>query len=132
MLIRAFVKESKFATIMLLALLAAACSGDGRSYAPTEPLAPAANLAGTWAGTVSITWEDGDSSAGPATATFTQNGSAVSGTLGPNQYRFEGTLEGNSLHGSIIFPEFTWPTFGQVAGDHLTMGAFNVRWDLRR
>jgi hypothetical protein len=134
---------------VVAALLLTSCSGDGRSHTPTQPfspsppLPPAANLTGTWTGTVGVTYDAGPGEEGscaePVTATFEQSGSAVSGTLtdslgchSSNQYRFEGTLEVNLLHGSIIFPEFTWPTYGEVSGDHLVMTAFNVRWDLRR
>ena len=133
--------------IPVVALLAAGCSGDGGSYSPTAPSPwttpppQSANLAGTWTGTVGVTWEEGGGCVLATTATFAQNGSTVSGTLtGPsssdcireNQFRFEGTLEGDFLHGSILSTDSAWPTSGRVSGDQLSMTAFNVRWDLRR
>jgi hypothetical protein len=86
-----------------------------------------------------VTWDEidgGGGCSGPVTVTFAQSGSAISATLPEvagcigEPMRFEGTLKGNALRGSI--GTFAWSTSGQVSGDHLTMGAMNVSWDLRR
>jgi hypothetical protein len=88
-----------------------------------------------------VTWDEidgGGGCSGPVTVTFAQSGSAVSATLPAvagclnEPLRFEGTLKGNALRGSIVFPTFTWSTSGQASEDHVTMAATNVSWDLRR
>lgn len=136
------------ALVALVGLSVVACgSGSSTSPTPSAPTPtpptslPATNLAGTWAGTASVTWDESDGGggcSGPVTVTFAQSGSAVSATLPEvagcikNPLRFEGTLNGNVLKGSIVFPTFTWPTSGQASEDHVTMAAMNVTWNLRR
>ncbi len=150
---------ARFSVLLLSALLVlvvGACDGNSGYRSPVAaevpdapvppppppPPPPAANLTGSWAGTVTITWDEmdgGGSCAGTVTAVFVQSGAAVSGTLtdslgciASRENRFEGTLEGTSLRGDIVFPDYSWPTFGEVAGDRLTFSAFNNRWDLHR
>ena len=128
------------ALVALVGLTVVACES-GSPTTPTTPTPTTTNLAGTWAGTASVTWDEmdgGGGCSGPVTVTFAQSGSAVSATLPEvagcinEPMRFEGTLKGNALRGSIVFPTFTWSTSGQASEDHVTMGATNVSWDLRR
>ena len=130
------------ALVTLGGLTVVAC-GLGNSTTPTTPtsLLPAASLSGTWSGTAKVIWDEidgGGGCSGPVTVTFAQSGTAVSATLPEvprciaEPLRFEGTLTGNVLRGSIVFPAFTWPTSGQASDDHVTMAALNVSWDLRR
>ena len=134
------------ALVALVGLTVVACES-GRPTTPTSPTTPTTptpptvNLAGTWAGTASVTYDamdGGGGCSGPVTVTFAQSGTAVSATLPDvsgciaEPLRFEGALTGNVLQGSIVFPNFTWPTSGQASDDHVTMAALNVSWDLRR
>ena len=130
------------ALVALAGLTVSAC-GSGSSTTPTTPtsLLPAASLSGTWSGTAKVIWDEidgGGGCSGPVTVTFAQSGTAVSATLPDvsgciaEPLSFEGALTGNVLQGSIVFPNFTWPTSGQASDDHVTMAALNVSWDLRR
>jgi len=130
------------ALVALGGLTVVAC-GSGSSTTPTTPtsLLPAASLSGTWSGTAKVIWDEidgGGGCSGPVTVTFAQSGTAVSATLPDvsgciaEPLRFEVALTGNVLQGSIVFPNFTWPTSGQASDDHVTMAALNVSWDLRR
>jgi hypothetical protein len=130
------------ALVALVGLAVVACES-GSSTTPTTPtsMSPAARLAGTWTGTANVIWHEldgGGGCSGPVTVTFAHSGSAVSATLPAvsecikEPLRFEGTLTGNVLVGSIVFPIFTWPTSGQASEDHVTMAAMNVSWNLRR
>lgn len=132
------------ALVALVGLTVVACDSDSSrtQTPPTTPTSvPAINLAGTWAGTARVTWDEtegGGGCSGPVAVTFAHSGSAVSATLPKvagclnEPLRFEGTLSGNVLRGSIVFPAFTWPTSGQASEDRVTMAAKNVSWDLRR
>jgi hypothetical protein len=134
------------ALVALVGLTVVACES-GRPTTPTSPTTPTTstpptiNLAGTWAGTASVTYDamdGGGGCSGPVTVTFAQSGSAVSATMPAvagclnEPFRFEGTLKGDALQGRIVFPAFTWSTSGHASEDHLTMAATNVSWDLRR
>jgi hypothetical protein len=129
------------ALVALVGLAAVACESRS-STTPTTPTSPSATtLAGTWTGTAKVTWDEidgGGSCSGPVTVTFAQSGSAVSATL-PNvagcisePLSFEGRVTGTVLQGSIVFPTFSWPTYGHVSEGHATMAAMNAYWDLRR
>jgi len=137
------------ALVALVGLIVVACeSGSSRSLpAPTAPISTAPtsvsapDLAGTWVGSETVTWDPTDGGggcSGPVTVTFAHSGSTVTATLPQvpgcvnEPLRFEGTLTGNVLRGNIVFPAYTWPTFGQASEDHVTMAAMNVSWDLRR
>jgi len=150
----------------LFALLAFGCDGSGSGYRspavpddapPTPPPPPATNVAGAWSGALTVIWDGGPygagSCAGPATATFWQSGSVVTGRLFntaaeceelAHRHEFVGSLEGDALHGNIGPGAITpgWPTSGRVEGGQLTLtaystinngnGTLNMRWELRR
>ena len=125
------------ALVALVGLTVIACES-GR---PTTPTSPTINLAGTWAGTASVTYDaldGGGGCSGPVTVTFAQDGSAVSATMAAvagclnEPFRFEGALKGDALQGRMVFPTFTWFTSGKASEHHVTMAATNVSWDLQR
>jgi len=99
---------------------------------PTPP--PAGNIAGDWIGTFdSADFVDCDSNT-PAQASFDQNGSTVTGTLnatmnacGFSNVKFQGTLEGTTLRGTIAAGNrFTNGTvFGSLSGSSLELGIGN-------
>jgi hypothetical protein len=125
------------ALVAVVGLTVVACES-GSSTNPTRTSPPATNLSGAWIGTASVSWDDGGGCSGPVTVTFAQSSSAVSATLPEvagcidEPLRFEGTLTGNVLQGSIVFPTFTWLTSGKASEGHVTMAAANVSWELRR
>ena len=128
------------ALVALVGLTVVACES-GRPTTPTTPATPTINLAGTWAGTASVTYDaldGGGGCSGPVTVTFAQNGSAVSATMAAvagclnEPFRFEGELKGDALQGRMVFPAFTWFTSGKASEHHVTMAATNVSWDLQR
>lgn len=110
----------------------AACSHDRTS--PTD--SSSGNISGAWVGTLSSDDSlDCDTSPAPAQATFHQNGSDVSGTLtssasaeqcGFATLTFQGTLEGNSLHGILnnFYPHAS--ANGALAGGTLSIQIVNV------
>jgi hypothetical protein len=144
--------------LALLALFAVAGCDDQRSSyrsptapdapaAPVTPTAtpapPAADVSGAWSGTVTASWDEidgGGSCAEPVTAEFEQRGSSFVGTLtdgtqcGPRQQiRFEGTIAGVVLSGSLIHADgMTWATSGRVVGDQMSFFSWNLTWELRR
>src|SRR4029078_1236028 len=111
------------ALVAVVGFTVVACES-GSSTKPT-PTSPATNLAGAWVRTASVSWEDGGGCSGPVTVTFAQTRSAVSATLPEvagcidEPLRFEGTLTGNVLQGSIVFPTFTWRASGQASERHV-------------
>jgi lipocalin-like protein len=125
---------------LLLLLLGVVLTPGCDAPLPVTPKPPAGSIAGTWIGTMTVVDEWAESSCEePTTATFTQSGSTVSGTLtdssgcgGSNQYSFEGTLEGNLVTGKIKLPVINWTTKGAFSGDHLIVSARNITWDLHR
>ncbi|HEX7253563.1 MAG TPA: hypothetical protein VF376_11830, partial [Thermoanaerobaculia bacterium] len=120
-----------------IAALHTACSD---SHSPTAPAAvptpapPASELSGTWVGTYKTNdFIDCDvNQVLAAQATFQQNGSQVSGTLTANGpcglgYTFSGTIQGNTLSGSISASGFGGGTAqGTLAAGNLTMNVFNM------
>ena len=113
--------------------------------ADTVTVTPAANLSGTWTGTVTVEAspaDDWETCREPVTANLTQNGSAVVGPLNddpsPRQclqgrFSFFGTLEGRNLLGKIEGANYR--AYGQVEGergDHLKLTAMNVIFELDR
>ena len=82
--------------------------------------------------------DGGGGCSGPVTVTFTQSGSAVSGTLPTvadcinESVRFEGTLAGNVLVGNLVYPTFKSHIAGQASEDHVTLASNNGSWNLRR
>lgn len=125
----------------LAALATGACD---ELSSPTDPdggFPPAAtDLTGTWAGTVTVTYDPGEGECTePASATFEQIGQEVRATLTDSpecgaacEYDFEGSLHGLELSGYIVFPDFVWPTNGNASEDHLTISSMNVYWNLHR
>ena len=125
---------------LLLLLLGVVLTPGCDTPLPVTPEPPASSIAGAWIGTVIAIYEfDEGSCVKPTTATFTQSGSAVLGTLtdsaecgGSNQYSFEGTLEGNLLKGRMIYASGSWRMSALVSGDHLAFANGNTTWDLHR
>src|SRR6476661_539619 len=107
------VQSTALVGLVGLTLLACGSGSSNNPIAPTTPATPTTpttmpvtNLAGTWAGTAKVTWDEFDGGvgcSGPVTATFAQSGAAVSATLGEvpgclnGSLRFEGTLTANML-----------------------------------
>ena len=141
----------------LVVLAMAGCDRESNSWrSPTAPETPAspvptptptpgppADVAGAWAGTMTVTWDEmegGGSCSEPVTAKFTQVGAAVSGPLkdtvecySSSPFWFDGTAEGDFLYGSLYYEGGgAWATTGRVEGERLTFTAFNVVWELRR
>lgn len=104
---RAFVFAAIFA--LALALAASACSDSSPVTAPStgNVTTSAANVAGDWSGTFSA-WDPASCSGSTASASFHQNGAAVTGILKTSQCgvagSFKGTMHGNLLTGAIDMP----------------------------
>ena len=102
---RAFVVAAIFA----LALTSAACQNSNSVTAPSTGTVTtsAANVSGDWSGTFS-TWDPASCSGSTASASFHQNGAAVTGILKTSQCgvagSFKGTMHGNVLTGAIDMP----------------------------
>jgi hypothetical protein len=105
--------ELTFALVLTTVLLVS-CNGDNVTQTKMLPIPPplppplAANMTGSWVGTVSSNDPADCTDGAPAQATFKQIGSAVTGILnaegdcGPTKARFQGTRQGNDLTGTII------------------------------
>ena len=104
------------------------------------PLPPGGNIAGAWTGTyVSTDWLDCDISIiSPAQATVSQNGSGVRGTLTATgdlkgcpcgKLTFTGTLQGNSLEGTIGLPDQHRGVSGSLSASTLDISLLNLDRD---
>ena len=104
------------------------------------PLPPGGNIAGTWTGTyISTGWLDCDTSIiSPAQATLTQNGSGVRGTLTATgdprgcpcgKLTFTGTLQGNSLEGTVGLPNQHFGVSGSLSASTLDISLLNLDRD---
>ena len=95
----------RFPTLLFAAALAAlACQNSNSVTGPSNNVAPAGNVTGSWSGTFQS--DDVQScGASTATATFEQVGSTVTGNVVTSACGvgglFQGTLQGNTLMGKI-------------------------------
>lgn len=140
------IEARKRLIILTFTVAVSACNGSGYD-SPTTPWpgAPAANLSGTWTGTVTVEAspiDDFETCREPVTANLTQNGSHVAGPLNDDpsprrclqdRFSFDGTLEGRDLRGTIV--EANYLARGYLEGergDRLEIRAMNVIFELRR
>lgn len=83
--------------------LALACKGSSNMVSAAEVAPASSNVAGTWTGTFHS--DSNACASSQFTATFTQNGSQVNGTLSGTSCGssgvFKGSVSGNQLTGSI-------------------------------
>jgi hypothetical protein len=107
------------ASLALIALLVGCHDSSGGPTAPAinptpnpipptpTPLPAASNITGNWTGTFDSNDEADCYTHVPATGAFSQNGSKISGSVTATQScdlggSFEGTLQGNSLTGTLV------------------------------
>ncbi len=102
------------------------------SYIPAIATAqPEGDIGGYWSGTAATNAPDDCSAQTRASATFTQDGVSVTGTLsygsstdcGVNPYTFDGTLFGNALVGTLTHGSSTGTLKGTLSGDSLELKA---------
>jgi hypothetical protein len=137
--------EAKTLILLTFSVAVAACNGSGYDSPTTPwPAAFAANLSGTWTGTVTVEGDDfeNETCREPVTANLTQDGSRVAGPSNDapspkrclqEAFSFHGSLEGRNLLGTIV--EANYPAYGVVEGergDRLNIRAMNVIFELRR
>ncbi|HVN33015.1 MAG TPA: PKD domain-containing protein [Thermoanaerobaculaceae bacterium] len=102
------------------------------SYVPAIRIAqPEGDIGGYWSGTANTNAPDDCSAATRASASFTQDGVSVTGTVsygssadcGVNSYTFDGTLLGNALFGNLRHGPSTGTLKGTLSGDSLELAA---------
>jgi hypothetical protein len=99
--------------------------------APT-PIDPEKPIAGCWVGTFDTSDPADCHTDTPATATFEQNGSAVTGTLSAynacelDAVTFRGTLQDDHVDGSLVKGTFRGTLTGVLSGDHLELSTSDL------
>ncbi len=113
--------------LVTIALVPIGCQGSNTVTGPSGgAVAPAANIAGNWSGTYQSDDSTGCGSS-TATATFQQNGAAVTGLVstsscGVTGY-FKGTVQGNLLTGSVAMEGCVGGgASGTINGSELSLG----------
>jgi hypothetical protein len=128
-------RTPKLASLGALVLILAACD----EGSPTAPPEPVANLAGNWAGTVSSLTEDGDFCSEPASASLSQSGETLIGTLadtadcsGSREYELEASLTGSTFQGRVTVDGIALAVSGAASEKHLEISWWGVQWMLER
>jgi hypothetical protein len=110
-------------------------TGNGSTLVLCNPgqLDPDRPLAGCWIGTFDTTDAADCHTGTPATATFTQDGSSVVGTLsaenacGLDEVAFHGVLEGTRLSGNLVKGSYTGTAAGELSADRLELATSDLR-----
>jgi hypothetical protein len=128
-------RTSKLVSLGMFVLILAACD----EHSPIAPPEPVANVAGSWAGTVSSLTEAGNFCSEPASASLSQSGETLSGTLadtadcfGRSEYQLEAYLTGSTFRGSATAQGISFDVSGAASEKYLEISWWGVKWMLER